>query len=110
MDEFNKVIAHVKKCYLLIANQSVKIITCKLKITSNDIIAGDGREWFIIEYKFNKTGLQPVSKACGMNSWVLSKRFNVRRKLYMVGLPSTVGKRAKRMPDTTVKTTNFYSI
>ena len=31
---------------------------------------------------------------------------DVRRKLYMVGIQLTVGKRAKRMPDTTVQTTN----
>ena len=30
---------------------------------------------------------------------------DVRRKLYMVGIYSTVGKRAKRMPDNTVETT-----
>ena len=26
----------------------------KRQTTSNDIIAGDGREWFMIEYKFKK--------------------------------------------------------
>ena len=30
--------------------------------TSNYIIAEDGREWFMIDYKFNKTSLQPVSR------------------------------------------------
>ena len=29
---------------------------------------------------FNKTGLQPVSKTCGTNSWVLSKRFKCKKK------------------------------
>ena len=30
--------------------------------TSKDIIAENGREWFMIDYNFNKTGLQPVSR------------------------------------------------
>ena len=32
---------------------------------------------------------------------------DIRRKHYMVGKYSTVGKRAKRMPDPTVKTTDL---
>ena len=32
---------------------------------------------------------------------------DIRRKLYMVGTYSTVGKRAKRMPDTTVENTTI---
>ena len=31
-----------------------KILQVTLEVTSNDIIAEDGREWFMIEYKFKK--------------------------------------------------------
>ena len=34
---------------------------------------------------------------------------DIRRKLYMVGTYSTVEKRAKRMPDATVKTTKILT-
>ena len=41
-------------------------------------------------------------------SLIFSSTVNdVRRKLYMVGIYLTVGKQAKRMPDTTVETINF---
>ena len=39
-------------------------------------------------------------------SFLSSTVNDVRRKLYMVGIHSTVEKRAKRMPDTTVETTS----
>ena len=38
-------------------------------------------------------------------SFLASTVNDVRRKLYTVGIHSTVEKRAKRMPDTTVETT-----
>ena len=53
--------------------------------------------------------LTPVVSTVG--SGILFARFStvefndIRRKLYMVGTYSTVGKRAKRMPDPTVETT-----
>ena len=40
-------------------------------------------------------------------SFLSSTVNDVRRKLYMVGIHSTVGKRAKRLPDTTVETTDY---
>ena len=41
-------------------------------------------------------------------SFFLSTVNDIRGKLYMVGTYSTVKKRAKRMPDPTVETTNSH--
>ena len=44
-------------------------------------------------------------------TWIgLNFANDVRWKLYMVGIHLTVGKRAKRMPDTTVETTKLMII
>ena len=55
----------------------------------------------MLETKYNKSG----GKSRFFLSFLTSTVNDIRRKLYMVGTYSTVGKRAKRMPDFTVKTT-----
>ena len=55
----------------------------------------------VLETKWTKSG----GKSQFSLSFLSSTVNDVRRKLYMVGIHLTVGKPAKRMPDTTVETT-----
>ena len=54
--------------------------------------------------KKTKNALVETTLMTSEESFIWSN--DVRRKLYMVGTYSTVEKRAKRMPDTTVETTD----
>ena len=71
--------------------------------------------WVIIKI-IQRMKQQPMITLRGMaehrfsNNYFLNTKelYDVRRKLHTVGTHSTVGKRAKRMPDITVETTQIY--
>ena len=52
-----------------------------------------------------QNALRAVKESISSLIFLSSKVNDVRRKLYMVRIHLTVGKQAKRMPDTTVETT-----
>ena len=64
----------------------------------------------VVQKKFQSRRKEP-SRGGAITFLVLFHQYHIhclndiRRKLYMVGTYSTVQKRAKRMPDTTVETT-----